>query len=315
MATPSSKPGKQAKNWILTINNPSYDLLDIMPDVPDLKYAIWQLETGENGTSHFQAFVMFEIKKRLNQLTVYFQGCHAEIIKGTPEQAKNYCSKMETRIGETSEFGIFPGNGDRGKRTDIAALHSALKSGLDTHGFSEQFFGFWMRFPDLVDRFARTRVRPRSQADPFRCVLIYGLPGLGKSFYAQEVATECARTCGDTEAYRKAPGKWWDGYRGQRVVIMDDFSGHSLSFTDFKLVCDRYPLRVECKGSSSELGAYCFYITTNVLPCHWWKEEITGLDKSAITRRFTQVIWFTGFKEFREFNDYQSFVNVLSETI
>ena len=39
------------------------------------------------------------------------------------------------------------------------------------------------------------------------------------------------------------------------------------------------------------MATLSFYITSNIEPNEWWKEEVTGPEHSAIFRRITSVIW------------------------
>lgn len=94
--------------------------------------------------------------------------------------------------------------------------------------------------------------------------------GTGKSRRAWEEA--------GLEAYSKDPrSKFWDGYQGEKNVIVDEFRGgidisHILRWTD------RYPVRVEIKGASRPLEAERLWFTSNVDPRMWYPE----LDQATI---------------------------------
>jgi len=108
------------------------------------------------------------------------------------------------------------------------------------------------------------------------CVWIYGKPGIGKSYYVRKTYGDC---------YMKPQNKWFDGYLGQDVMLMDDFDkvgshlGHYL-----KIWADNYSFTAEVKGSSIQPTYTKFFITSNYLP-----KDIFGEDESlveAIERRF-----------------------------
>lgn len=80
-----------------------------------------------------------------------------------------------------------------------------------------------------------------------------------------------------------------------------------MSLTDFKLVVDRYPLRVEVKGSFVDLAATHFIFTTNIDPLDWWKEEVVGAEKSAITRRITLIWVFLEIGKYQEFTSWKDY--------
>lgn len=83
----------------------------------------------------------------------------------------------------------------------------------------------------------------------------YGEPGTGKSMTARSE---------NAGAYLKSQNKWWDGYAGQEVVIIDDFDkageclGHHL-----KIWSDRYACTGEVKGGTVNLRHKKLIVTSN----------------------------------------------------
>lgn len=292
----------RARNWAFTVNNPTEEL--DLAEVPNLTYAVWQLEVGENGTPHYQGYVMFNDRVELSYLRNLIAGGHYEVAKGTPAHNRAYCTK-EGRIGEFYEIGIFPGT-SQGKRTDLVALKEALIAGLTPSEYAHEYFDVFLRYPHLLQNWTSANVQPRSSADPVTCTLLIGFPGTGKSRLAWRLGNEQPGG-----VFRKWPGKWYDGYHGERTIILDDFRGSSLSFTGFKLLVDRYPFRVELKGSTCEMAATNFYITTNQEPDQWWKEEVTGPELSAIFRRFTSVWYFSELNTYHQFPSYSAYAHAV----
>jgi len=101
--------GSQAKHWLFTLNNPTGPLE--LESIDDLQYGVYQEEIGENGTRHFQGYLIFSVRKRLTQLKAIQQlsRAHFEARRGTSKQARDYCMKEETRVADTIpiEYGIF----------------------------------------------------------------------------------------------------------------------------------------------------------------------------------------------------------------
>jgi len=117
------------------------------------------------------------------------------------------------------------------------------------------------------------------------CHVFWGKSGTGKSRRAWEEA--------GMDAYSKDPrSKFWDGYNGEENVVIDEFRGgidvaHLLRWTD------RYPVRVEIKGSSKPLWATTLWITSNLSPREWYK-ELDDDTQAALMRRLT-VVHFDNF--------------------
>jgi len=107
------------------------------------------------------------------------------------------------------------------------------------------------------------------------CRYAWGAPGLGKT---REVhATE-------DSLYIKLANKWWDGYKGQKAVLIDDLGvDKGKALTDhLKLWMDPwYNQPGETKGGMVALNYDRLYITSNHGPQELWQ----GVDLEAMKRR------------------------------
>lgn len=110
-----------------------------------------------------------------------------------------------------------------------------------------------------------------------RTVQVYwGATGSGKSRRAWNEASLLA--------YPKDPrSKFWDGYRGQEHVVIDEFRG-GIDISHVLRWLDRYPVIVEVKGSSVVLKATKIWITSNLHPKDWYP-ELDEETKQALLRR------------------------------
>lgn len=110
-----------------------------------------------------------------------------------------------------------------------------------------------------------------------RVVTVYwGPTATGKSRRAWEEA--------GVDAYCKDPrSKFWCGYQGQNHVIFDEFRG-GIDIAHLLRWFDRYPVRVEIKGSSVPLLGGRIWITSNLPPSAWYP-DVDQLTMDALLRR------------------------------
>lgn len=107
-------------------------------------------------------------------------------------------------------------------------------------------------------------------------ILIHGPTGTGKS-YSVEMIQGCLNLFWKSycesrkleykpfEVYYKKCNKWWDGYRGQKIVVLEEIepSWSRISGNLLKQLCDQYPFPVEIKGSSINKIRPLFVIMTS----------------------------------------------------
>jgi len=72
---------------------------------------------------------------------------------------------------------------------------------------------------------------------------------------------------------------------GESNVVIDEFRG-GIDISHMLRWCDRYPVRVELKGSSAPLKAVKIWITSNLHPNDWYP-DLDEETKAALRRRMT----------------------------
>lgn len=109
----------------------------------------------------------------------------------------------------------------------------------------------------------------------------YGPTGVGKTRRAIEEARASGEDffvlqCGD------AGTLWWDGYIGQKILIMDEFQGNWCRYKALLGFLDGNPTRLKIKGSHTWACWTRVYITCSEGPAFWYKSR---QENSELMRR------------------------------
>jgi len=281
------------KYWMVTQNNPTEE--DVPPNVwPDVEYAVWQHERGENGTEHLQIYVVFVGKKRkawcIENCTGPGRG-HWEPRNGAHEQAVAYCTKEESRIAGDGHGPWTYGTDanipkKKGERTDLKRVYDKLSSGATEFDIMSDpdLFPVWARYYRAIERWELMN-QPKRNWITFTQVY-WGTSGCGKTRRAHyEASLKADGTVGEPYyVLRKPQGQavYWDGYKGEKHIIIDEFYGW-IPRTMMQVICDRYPAIIDTKGGARNFTATKIWITSNDPPEQWWHRAGLG----AMTRRLT----------------------------
>jgi len=262
--------------WCFTLNN--YRPCDI-DDVEQItcKYLVYGKEVGESGTPHLQGFVTFATNKRLSGLKKILPAAHWERTRATSLEASTYCKKD----GDFKEIGTAP---TPGKRTDLDALCEALKEGKSMAEVSDLHPATYVRNYRGLAAYRALQEKPFS-TDDVRGIWLYGPPGTGKSHHARLFASAIG------DVYIKSQNKWFDGYAGAPVILLDDLDTSALGH-HLKIWGDKYACTGEIKGGQVNLTHRFIIITSNYAPVDLWPAKSDPKNASlceAITRRFTLI--------------------------
>lgn len=178
---------------------------------------------------------------------------HVEIVK-INNGADAYCMKEDTRIEGPWEFGVKPVK--RNSKVDWESVYEEAKAG----NFEKIPADIKVKHYGNLCKIAKDSLVIRD-SDMLRGTWIYGRAGIGKSRKARE---------GDIPFYPKLCNKWWDGYKGEGKVIMDDFGiEHKVLAQQLKIWSDRYGCVLETKG-----GALTDRYTDFIVTSQYTIEEI-----------------------------------------
>lgn len=278
-------PGYQAKDWCFTLNNYTENDVDQLRELEsndDVVYLICGRESGESGTPHLQGFVQLRRKKTLQGAKTLLGSntIHLERRRGTPDEAAQYCKKENNWF----EHGTIERQTGAGHRSDLAQIQESLRNGASMLDVANEHFGTFVRYNRGIALYMDLRTEPRSWRT--QCIWYWGRTGSGKSRTAFE---ESRALCGGSVCYLGDPSlKWFDPYRGEKGIVIDDFDG-TASVPVLLRLLDRYPLRVPIKGGFMECSARIVWITSNKAP-----EELYGNHHQfeALLRRMDEIKYF-----------------------
>jgi len=281
--------------WCFTINNPSTTWnspADFMADVHGhpthkVRYLVFQLEKGDNGTLHWQGYVEFMRSVRFGIVQVLMKGkAHLEPRRGTRSQARMYCMKTDSREDGPWEVGDWR-SGGQGTRNDLVAVADEIERGATEATIASHFPVCYIKYHSGLNKLICLNVKERTE--PPTVILCYGPTGTGKTKY-----------CYDTwpELYRKpCESRWFDKYQSQQVLLIDDFGGRAskMSLLYLLQLLDRYPIIVEAKGRYISMQATTIVITTNSHPRLWYDYSRREESYRALARRVHLVYYFKKF--------------------
>lgn len=265
----NSRP--QSKYWCITINNPTSD--DEQRFQSDaIVYFVYGREVSSTGTNHLQGYIEFGKKVRLSGVVKLFPRSHVEIRRGTAAEASGYCKKD----GDWEEGGVMS-SPEQGRRSDLMVIKESIDAGATDLEIADSNFAQWCQYRRSFAEYRSLR-HPARMRPHLRVWTVTGPTGTGKTSASVQLFPD-AWICSDANL------QWFDGYRGERVVIIDEYVGGGDVSRLLRLL-DIYAFQVPIKGGFVSWNPELIIITSNLPPP--WQH---GQDHAAaISRRCTDNI-------------------------
>ncbi len=281
------------KNWFLTYSQVTEqqtkeDLLAKLKEIDDVcDFAIGE-ERHQDGGLHYHAYVKFVGGVAPRDVLKFKWGertAHAKAVRGLGAVVK-YVIKDGKYISNIANIENYGKNHAR-KLTEFL-LENGVDKAVEEGEVSIR--GLKRLRGDVSDyKLHSVDVEPTIHC---KGIWIHGPTGAGKT-------TEALQRFPD--AFRKPPTKWWDGYEGQEVVLLDDLRKEGAKYIVYYLTqwMDKHPPPAgEVKGGNVPLPFKWFVVTSQ-----WSIAEMFDdpRDRDAIERRCQGRIH--GYVEGREVYD------------
>lgn len=250
---------------------------------PHVRYAVSQKEKcPTTGREHYQGYVEFTKPLRLAaaQAQLGEEKAHLEPRRGTREQARDYCKKLETRIEDPQEHGTWIQ--EKGRRTDLEHVLKLAQEGHDPLTIVEEIpsaLHYNRAVKDVVYGYKKRKYAAIKYM-PVEALVYYGSTGTGKTRKAME----------EPSVFKWNPIKgqyWLDGYDGQTTLLIDEYSGQ-LPIETFLALTDVYPMQVPVKGGFTFREWNKVIVTTNIHPDDWYP-ALAHKHREALKRRITII--------------------------
>lgn len=158
--------------------------------------------------------------------------------------------------------------------------------------------------PEAMIRFSTGAIRtyqllhnsqPRFLTENPTFIVHYGPTGTGKSHAAFNTFLKDDGTLDSKAVYVKSAstGKWFDGYFGQKAIIIEEFRSQ-IPFAELLTLVDKYPMTIEYKGGSCQIQCSEIHITTPTHPSKWYTNLAADDGRlDQLKRRITSLLYYT----------------------
>lgn len=271
-----------------------------------VRFFIYQLEVSKNDELHIQGYIELREHKTKSAIIKYLDfrgyskdGITVKISRGTAEQNIAYCSKEFSKKGYKTQVDkemIYKWGIPAKESVDnlIPFKYRDLLQGIKEGNITRQmiienvdYFQIYSQYASRIDEYLnyyqkKVRTQPK-------VICYWGYAGTGKTSQAYK---ECLGLVSERDIYLHTATKWWDGYFGQHVAIIDDYNGE-IEFTLFLKMLNYLNVPNEKKGSFIIHNCELIYITSNTHPKTWYINQNISLERMpALARRIDIIKYF-----------------------
>lgn len=283
------------RNWMFTEFNFDIDWDEKLKELASLEYYCVQKEKcPDTGRIHLQGYLelangctLTGLKKRLKK-HMCWPSTHLDPRKGTQEQAVAYCTKDDSRIEGPWEWGK---KNIQGERSDLIELRDAVLNGARLRDIymNNELCPALAKYSKFYSMLVEDHQREQSKRFiEQEVIIVVGPAGTGKTRFIYEKH-------GYDNVYPLINAQkdiWFDGYEGQKVLLIDDFYGW-IKWSFLLKLLDGHPCRLNVKGGTRWKTWTHVYITSNKHPKYWYPNKCpNGVIPNELLRRISSVLYF-----------------------
>ncbi|EEJ53881.1 Uncharacterised protein [Mobiluncus mulieris] len=307
---------RATRDWMLTIPASKFDKKEVENRLKKYQY-IGQLEKGKTDTEylHWQVFVHGTIigaAIRFDTLRNKFDGqVHLEPRCGTILDCINYVTKLDTAVAkkdddyeyitEHPELSPIRIRQDGQDNWDDLRKNARTKSRISNEEIYQEIISgktagqIINDHPELGMQFLKIKALENGiKEEQFRGLqtedrenievnYLWGPPGAGKSWHVLNEAGYDRRDIYRKNGYQHV----WDNYQGQRVLILEDFTGQ-IGIEELLQVTDIYATELDARYSNHYAGWEVVWIISNLRLDDLLKKYPKEL-RPALVSRITNV--------------------------
>lgn len=304
----------KTRSYCFTINNYTADEVKALNEC-ECKYIVYGKEVGDGGTPHLQGFVSFHNPRTIRGMKreKCWARAHLEVAM-KPMSAIDYCKKGKQAHSEWEKEGVKGaqygldadiyerGAYEQGKRNDLAEAYEAIKNGESVDELIWRDPNSYTFASKTLERLEDVRLRKLRRSEMTQGVWVFGETGVGKSDWAFEE--------GGTSVYiYPYDGDWWDAYKCEECVIIDEFRGQ-IPYNGLLRMVDKHPnYFVRRRGREPMPFVSKKVIVTSSLPP--WKVFKNLDQQDSLNQLFRRFKIFKKTKEGQELIDPETYVEEL----
>lgn len=293
MSKNKDKTDSRERGWIVTLPANTYDKEQVEEGLKNYSY-LGQLERGTGlteaspeGYLHWQIYIENDECIRFSTLKNKFPKGHFEVRKGTKQQAFDYVSKSDSAQGVV----IYNGQmnleeSNPGRRSDLERFADLVKDGVRVIDLVRSDSRA-VRYVRMLEDLQQKEDAVRNAELGWRPVKVTYLSG----------PTRVGKSSGVIGSYERGSvfrvtdyAHPFDGYSGQKVLILDEFSGQ-IPFSQMLNVLDGLVTELSARYNNKWAAYDTVWVISNQRLQHQYREVRSDptLDWSAFEARFHSV--------------------------